>query len=209
MATSICSVHPTPQRELELERLGNEIAELAAHLTAATARLLDLIREFDARGGWGNGFSSCAAWLTWRVGLAPGAAREHVRVARALGALPQLAQALARGELPYSKVRALTRVATAETEDRLLKVGRAGTAGHVERVVRAWRYVDRKAETRDAAKRHVTRTLYVYPDDDGMVVIRRRLEPEVGAARLAAPGGAATVRCLSIRSMTFERRTTR
>ncbi len=95
-------------------------SELAAHLNAATARLLDLIREFDARGGRGNGFSSCAAWLTWRVGLAPGAAREHVRVARALGTLPRLAQALARGELSYSKVRALTRVATPETEERLL-----------------------------------------------------------------------------------------
>ena len=80
----------------ELDRLGNEIAELAAHLDAATARLLDLIREFDARGGWNSGFASCAAWLTWRVGFAPGAAREHVRVARALATLPLLAQALAR-----------------------------------------------------------------------------------------------------------------
>jgi len=78
----------------ELERLGDQIAELSAHLDAATARLLDLIREFDARGGWTNGFRSCADWLTWRIGLDPGAARERVRVARALGTLPRLAQAL-------------------------------------------------------------------------------------------------------------------
>ncbi|MBI4269963.1 MAG: HNH endonuclease, partial [Candidatus Rokubacteria bacterium] len=70
----------TPGLYAELDRLGDEIAELAAHLDAATAHLLDLIREFDARGGWNNGFRSCAAWLTWRVGLSPGAAREHVRV---------------------------------------------------------------------------------------------------------------------------------
>src|SRR5438552_16722623 len=114
---------------VELDRLGDEIAELSAHLDAATARLLDLIREFDARDGWNNGFSCCAAWLTWRVGLAPGAAREHVRVARALGTLPRLAQALARAELSYSKVRALTRVATLETEERLLGVGRATGPG--------------------------------------------------------------------------------
>src|SRR5687768_1684091 len=100
--TTTCSLHPTPERELALKRLGDEIAELAAHLDAATGRLLDLIREFDARGGWGNGFRCCAEWLTWRIGLAPGAAREHVRVARALGTLPRLAQALARGELSYS-----------------------------------------------------------------------------------------------------------
>jgi Domain of unknown function (DUF222) len=89
-----------------LDSLGNEIAELSAHLDAATARLLDLIREFDARGGWNNGFSSCAAWLSWRVGLDIGAARERVRVAHALESLPRLAQALARGELSYAKVRA-------------------------------------------------------------------------------------------------------
>ena len=113
---------------LALDRLGDEIAELSAHLDAATARLLDLIREFDAREGWNTGFRSCAAWLSWRVGLDLGAARERVRVARALGTLPRLAQALARGELSYAKVRALTRVATLETEERLLAVGRAGTA---------------------------------------------------------------------------------
>src|SRR6266480_2023212 len=186
MATLTCSVHPTAQRELELERLGNEIAELAAHLNAATARLLDLIREFDARGGWGNGFSSCAAWLTWRVGLAPGAAREHVRVARALGTLPLLARALARAELSYSKVRALTRVATPETEERLLAVGRAGTTEHVERIVRGWRRVDRKAEAREADRQHAGRALHVYPDEDGTVRICGRLAPEVGALLMQA-----------------------
>jgi len=88
---------PTVGAAPELERLGDEIAELSAQLDAATARLLDLIREFDARGGWGNGsgFRSCAHWLTWRVGMDPGAARERVRVARALGTLPRLAEALA------------------------------------------------------------------------------------------------------------------
>jgi len=56
----------------ELDRLGDEIAELSAHLDAATARLLELIREFDTRGGWNHGFRSCAHWLSWRVGLALG-----------------------------------------------------------------------------------------------------------------------------------------
>src|SRR5204863_7705364 len=95
-----------------LDRLGDEIAELSAHLEAATARLLDLVREFDAREGWNTGFRSCAAWLSWRVGLDPGAARERVRVARALGTLPLLAAALSRGEVSYAKVRAVTRGAT-------------------------------------------------------------------------------------------------
>jgi len=186
MNLSTRNVVPTPAHIVELERLGDEIAKLSAHLDAATARLLDLIREFDARGGWGNGFASCAAWLTWRIGLDPGAARERVRVARALGSLPRLAQALAHGELSYSKVRALTRVATPETEERLLKVGRAGTAEHVERIVRGWRRVDRIVEARESTRRHRSRTLHVYQDEDGMVVVRGRLEPEAGAVLMKA-----------------------
>src|SRR5881409_2045702 len=170
----------------DLDRLGDEIAELSAHLDAATAQLLDLIREFDARGGWNTGFRSCAAWLSWLVGFAPGAAREHVRVARALGTLPRLSHALARGELSYAKVRELTRVATPETEERLLKVGKAGTAEHVERIVRGWRRVDEIAEARDTARRHKSRALHIYKDEDGMVVIRGRLAPEVGAVVMKA-----------------------
>jgi hypothetical protein len=177
---------PTPARIAELERLGDEIAELAVHLEAATARLLALIREFDARGGWSNGFRSCAEWLAWRVGLAPGAAREHVRVARALGTLPALAEALARGELSYAKVRALTRIATPETEARLLAVGRAGTAVHVESIVRGWRRLDRQADAREAVRQHAGRAVHVHQDEDGTVVLRGRLTPEVGALLLRA-----------------------
>src|SRR5438067_12924506 len=184
-----CTVRPTAEPIAELERLGDQIAELSAQLDAASARLLDLIREFDARGGWGNGFSSCAAWLTWRVGLEPGAAREHVRVARALGTLPLLAQALARGELSYSKIRALTRVATPETEERLLAVARAGTAEHVERIVRGWRRVDRQEELRETVRQHTSRALHVYQGEDGTVVVRRRLTPEGGARLLRGVAG--------------------
>jgi 5-methylcytosine-specific restriction endonuclease McrA len=181
--------HPVPAPPhpfADLDRLGDEIAELSAHLDAATARLLTLIREFDARGGWNSGFASCAAWLGWRVGLDLGAARERVRVARALGALPRLAEALARGELSYAKVRTLTRVATPETEARLLAVGRAGTAAHIERIVRGWRRVDRQAEARQATRQHTERGLHVYPDEDGTVLVRGRLTPEVGALLIRA-----------------------
>ena len=179
-------VIPTAEHVAMLERLGDEIAELSAHLDAATARLLDLIREFDAGEGWGHGFRSCADWLSWRVGLDKGAARERVRVARALGTLPRLARAFAGGAISYSKVRALTRVATPETEEQLLGVAYAGTAVHVERIVRGWRHMDRKAEALESARQHTGRALHVSHDDDGMVVIRGRLAPEVGALFLRA-----------------------
>jgi hypothetical protein len=102
-------------------------------------------------------------------------------VAHALEALPLLAEALARGELSYAKVRALTRVATPQPEALLAAVGRAGTAAHVERIVRGWRQVDRRAEARQAARQHEGRGLRVYEDDDGMVVVQGRLTPEAGA----------------------------
>jgi hypothetical protein len=183
---SIAPMLPPPASVVELAGLGDQIAELAAHLNAATAHLLDLIREFDARGGWNNGFRSCAEWLAWRTSLDLGAAREKVRVARALGDLPRLARALADGQLSYAKVRALTRVATPETEERLLAVGRAGTAEHIERIVRAWRWMDRKAEREDTVRHHKARSLHVYRDEDGTVKVRGCLAPEVGALLIKA-----------------------
>src|ERR1041384_8301366 len=165
-----------------MERLGDEIALLSAHIPAATARLLDLIRDFDIGGGWAHaGARSCAEWLSWRVSMDLGTAREHVRVARALPDLPRVAHAFTRGELSYSKVRALTREATPEPEERLLTASQAMTAAHVERLVRGWRRVDRNAENQQAAARHRNRSLHVYQDGDGMYVIQGRLTPEAGA----------------------------
>jgi hypothetical protein len=178
--------HVTPWPPPDLERLGDEICELSAHLEAATARLLALLREFDARQGWATGYHSCAHWLSHQAGLDPGAARERVRVARALGALPLIAAALGRGELSYAKVRGLTRIATPATEARLLATAQAATAAQLERIVRAWRRVDQQAEADQAARRHRSRSLTVSYDDDGMVVIRGRLEPEAGALLLRA-----------------------
>ena len=172
---------PAPgDADTRLQRLGDRIAELSARIEAATYDLLVLIREFDQQEGW-SGCLSCAKWLTWRTGLAPGAAREHVRVARALGELPKLSDAMRRGRISYSKVRAVTRVATPENEQTLLDVALAGTAEHVERIVRGWRRVDRAAEEAEEERRDASRSLRTWVDDDGMVVVRGRLTPEIGA----------------------------
>src|SRR6185436_13531166 len=101
----------------ELEQLGERIAEQAAHLDAAMHRLLTDLRTFDERGGWyAQGALSCAHWLAWRVGWSLVTARDHLRVARKLAELPAIDDALRRGEVSYSKVRAMTRVATATNE---------------------------------------------------------------------------------------------
>src|SRR3989442_6098986 len=119
-----CTVAPAAEGGLamdtrSLDRLGDEIAELSAHLDAATARLLELIREFDAREGWNTGFRSCAASLSWRVGLHLGAGREPLRAAHALGALPPLDPRLGPGHVFAANVPRVTRVVTPAIRGRL------------------------------------------------------------------------------------------
>jgi len=123
-----------------VEDLSREIADLAAHMDAATHRLLTCIRQFDEAGGWyEQGATSCAHWLAWRIGLDSATAREKVRVARALGKLPVIDEALRVGKLSYAKARALTRVATPETETKLLEVAVVATGAQLERICRGYR----------------------------------------------------------------------
>jgi hypothetical protein len=113
---------------LSIRQLAAQITELAGHLNAANHRWLVLIAEFDRRNGWSDGATqSCAHWLSWKCGLDLGAAREKVRVARAIEALPKISVAMSNGQLSYSKARALTRVATPAIEDVLLNVALNGT----------------------------------------------------------------------------------
>ena len=172
--TAACAVDVT-------EALGEQIAALAMQLHAATYELLVLLRDFDQRTGWHGGFASCAHWLHWRTGTDLGAAREKVRVAHALASLPLISATMQRGVISYAKVRALTRVATPANESALLAFAQSGTAAHVERLVRAWRRIDDATAAAEADARHLHRQLSTWTDDDGMVVIRGRLTPELGA----------------------------
>ncbi|MDP2529730.1 MAG: DUF222 domain-containing protein [Candidatus Palauibacterales bacterium] len=180
------SAGTSPDPDL-LDELGDEIATLAAHIHAATHRMLTLIARFDRLGGWeAAGHRGCAEWLAWRTGMDPHTAREHVRVARALEELPETSASMSRGRLSFSKVRALTRVADPENEADLLELAEGVTAARLERVVRAWKRGSRQDEAARAEEIHRLRRLSVFPDEEGMYVIRGRLEPEVGALLMRA-----------------------
>ena len=125
-------------------------------------------------------------WLNWQCGISRVAAREKVRTARALESLPKIAAAFGEGRLSYSKVRALTRAATAETEDMLLHIALNGTAAHVERTVRGFRRVQRGRERDEAYVLHERRYLDCRRDADGSVRVEARLSPEAGAMLLNA-----------------------
>ena len=182
----------------DLFELGERIATLAARINIATCEMLTLVAEFDRREGWADNFTSCAEWLAWRTGRTLAAARENVRVAHALEELPLTAEVMKRGQLSYTKVRTMTRVATPETEATLLEYAQSTSAARLEWLVRGWKTLSRDGELAAEEVRHRSRTFSVAIDADGMYVVRGRLEPEVGAVlmarhrgggRRAVPGG--------------------
>ena len=179
---------PDPTDDVDaLEELEEEITTLAAHIHAATHRLLILIAAFDRRRGWElGGHLTCAHWLSFRTGIDLGTAREKVRTARVLLDLPLTSASMARGELSFSKVRALSRVATADNEEELLPFARSCTTAHLERMVRGFKRGSRKDEAALERERHASRSLSVFPDDEGMYVIRGRFPAEVGALLMRA-----------------------
>jgi Domain of unknown function (DUF222)/HNH endonuclease len=169
--------------ELSTPELEAELVGLAGHLAAAQCRFLLLLAEFDARGAWaGPGLRSCAHWLSWRVGMDLHTAREQLRVARTLPTLPLVTAAFGAGRISYAKARAITRIATPQTEGDLLEVALAGTASHLERVVRLARAAGADAAAAVTAQRSVSWEWA----EDGSLLLRARLPGEQGALFLAA-----------------------
>lgn len=180
------NINPTRETAVSLEFLERQICECAADLAAATCRWLVLVAEYDARGGWAEwGVKSCAHWLSWRCGIGLTAAREQTRVARALGALPLVSAYFATGELSYSKVRAITRVAQPETEAQLVEIARHATGAVLDRVVRGYAGVIRIARDQQRVAEE-KQSLSCTWDDDGMLLVHGRLRPEDGAVLLKA-----------------------
>lgn len=170
---------------MSIEELGEQIAAMAADIEAAMCRWLELVAEFDRREGWGvEGCTSCAAWVAWRCGVGPTAAREHVRVARRIAELPRVRAAFSRGELSYSKVRALTRVEDVRHEEEIVDLARNATAAQLERIVRSYRSAIRVGS--DAERVLEERFLAMEWDDDGSLRVRGRLPADQGALLMKA-----------------------
>src|SRR5258708_23361119 len=130
---------PATPAQRDLEELERELCGPAAHLAGATCRWLMLVAEFDERRGWAEwGVNSCAHWLSWRCSIGLGTARDQVRVARRLQELPRVHAAFATGELSYSKVRAIARVATPEIEEQLVELGLHASGAQLEKLVRGY-----------------------------------------------------------------------
>jgi hypothetical protein len=171
-----------------LERLEAQICELAGHLAAATCRFLVLLGDFDARRGWADWeMNSCAAWLSWKCQMSSGTAREHVRVARALRDLPVIRGEFGAGRLSYAKVRALTRIATPDTDAGLAEIAGPMTGNQLERFARAHRQVSSVDDVAARIRRRLTWRL----EEDGSLAGTFRLPPLQGAVLLKALRAAA------------------
>ena len=165
----------------------DRVTVLYAEITAATREFLRAVAACDRHRDWAEeGFGSCAEWLGWRLGITRNTANEKVRAARALEDLPLISEAMDRGELSFSKVRALTRVATAESEAELLAYARTSSAASLERLVRGWKTMDRRGELGIEQLRHRARTFSVFPNGEGMYVVRGLVTPEVAAVLMRA-----------------------
>ena len=172
--------------ERPLEQLEAHIWQGAANLTAAEHDWLFAVAEFDRRRGWERwATASCAHWLSWQVGLDLRAAREKVRVAHALVAFPVIARAMADGSLSYSKVRAITRIATDATQQGLVEIALNGTTNQVERLVSAHRRAAPHPDDREVAQ-WAHRGMWHEVQPDGSVTITLRLPPEQATSFLSS-----------------------
>ncbi len=172
--------------DLSDEVLESELCSQAANLSAGECHLLLVMGELERREVWARqGARDCAHWLSWRIGTALGAAREQLRVARALEHLEHTRAAFASGELSYSKVRAITRVADEHSDAELVGLARAATAAQLEQIVREYRRADPGEQARANAA-HARRYLRHRSDGEGMILINARLDPEEAAVVLAA-----------------------
>jgi hypothetical protein len=162
-----------------------------ARLTAATACFVLAVAEYDRRRGWESWeCRSMAHWLSWRCGISPAAGREHVRVGHALEDLPAIRERFRAGRLSYSQVRAVTRVATPDTDELLANLAGAMTAAQLEEVVRAFRRSNEVDEVA-ADARHTRRRLSYHWDDDGTLRGSFVLPAETGAVLVKAVEGSA------------------
>ena len=174
------------QCDARVQRM-DRVAVLYAEITTATREFLAALAQLDRHGDWAEeAFGSCAESLAWRIGVTRGPANEKVKAARALEELPLISQAMSRGEVSFSKVRALTRAATPDNEGELLEFARAGSAAKLERLVRGWKRLSRSDEQQAERVRHSRRCLSVFPDEEGICAVKGRLTPEVGAILMRA-----------------------
>ena len=136
----------TPRWKL-IDRQLRTIAKRRGALDCDEAMLLCEAARHEVWRRVGN--LSLFEYLEEVLGYGPKSARERIRIATALEEMPELADALASGELSYSAVRELTRVATPDTEREWIDAVRGKNLRQVEELVGKHQKGDRPGDPED------------------------------------------------------------
>ena len=169
------------------ERLEAEALTLAGHLAAAMCRFLDVVAELARREAFLSWeVPSMAHWVAWKCGIGPRAAQDHVRVAVALTHLPVTHDEFARGQLSYSKVRALTRFITPGNETDTVILARHTTASQLDRIARAHVAACRAADPDQNRAALDASSVTMRTNTDGTVTLTARVPADIGIRAMKA-----------------------
>ncbi len=102
------------------------------------------------------GIGTFVEYAERHLGLTPRQSEDRIRVAVALETLPLLDAALASGEVHYSAMREITRIATPETEELWLMASRVRTVGEIEKLVAGRKPGDRPEDPAEPTRRKLT-----------------------------------------------------
>jgi hypothetical protein len=117
--------------------LDARLRELARAQVPLRRALIALAGRLVALQGWERlGFARLRDYAAERLGLSARSLQDFAYVDRALGELPRLEEAFVAGELSWSKLRLLARVATASDEVRWLERAQVSSVRALEREVR-------------------------------------------------------------------------
>lgn len=160
----------------ELHRIGRRWSVSLTHLIQLSARL-------DTSGEWAlDGSPTCAHWLAAVLDVELCTARDWLRIGRALDTLPQTSTAFADGTVSFTKVRALTRVATVDNEAELLDLADRTPASRLGAELAAWSARNEDEEQRRRRHRR-DRSMSWRTEPDGMVTCSIRVTPRTGGNR--------------------------
>src|SRR3954454_9187968 len=157
-----------------VSELGKSLVEGRRRLDAGEAAWLAQLVEFDRAGLWAlDGHTSCVSWLVQHCGLRRSTAKEKLRVGYELARRPVIAEALATGDLSYSKIRAITRITMAdeETDRVLVDTAKSVTATDMDKVARHYELIEEQERPVDALARWERRGLHCHHRADQMAVI--------------------------------------
>jgi hypothetical protein len=147
LRSALDELRSTEVLALSDEQLSSDLDELEHATRVFEVERGRRVAELERRGAYArDGHLSLASWLAARHRVAPATAAGHVRMARALEAMPVVAEALATGDVSSSAVSLLAHArdaspdAFSRSEESLVDAARTLSVDHLKDTVTRWRH---------------------------------------------------------------------